>query len=54
VINYGNRITGTADGGELLWANMTYGMGLPVTKKSNVEKEKATKQPLGQGATSKK
>jgi hypothetical protein len=56
VINYGNRITGTADGGETLWANMTLGMDLPTRKPSasagkqnKVQKQKPVKLLLGQG-----
>jgi hypothetical protein len=57
VINYGNRVTGTADGGETLWANMTLGMDLPIGKSSgtagkksnNAQKQKPAKLLLRQG-----
>jgi len=57
VVNYGNKITGTPDGGETIWANMTLGMDLPTGKsggsagkKSNkAQKEKPVRLLFGQG-----
>jgi hypothetical protein len=43
VINYGNRVTGTPDGGKTLWSNMTLGMDLPIGKSSGSAEKKSNK-----------
>jgi hypothetical protein len=43
VINYINRVTGTPDGGEVFWANMTLGMDLPKEKPVGSAEKKGNK-----------
>lgn len=57
VISYGNKITGTTDGGATLWEKMTFGLDLPTgkpagsagKKNANTQKGKPAKLLFGQG-----